>query len=66
MNEQLQSIKSVGPQRVKQLNKLGIYTVTGLLHYFPRTFEDRRQVYTICEAPIGEIGRCDRAGITGQ
>ncbi len=61
MNEQLQSIKSVGPQRVKQLNKLGIYTVTGLLHYFPRTFEDRRQVYTICEAPMGEM-----VGVTGQ
>ena len=61
MNEQLQSIKSVGPQRVKQLNKLGIYTVTGLLHYFPRTFEDRRQVYTICEAPMGE-----KVGVTGQ
>ena len=61
MNEQLQSIKGVGPQRVKQLQKLGITSVTGLLHYFPRTFEDRRQVYSVHEAPVGET-----AGITGR
>ena len=61
MNEQLQSIKGIGPQRVKQLHKLGITSVTGLLHYFPRTFEDRRQVYSVHEAPVGET-----AGITGR
>ena len=61
MNEQLQSIKGVGPQRVKQLHKLGITSVTGLLHYFPRTFEDRRQVYSVHEAPVG-----DTVGITGR
>ena len=61
MNEQLQSIKGVGPQRVKQLYKLGINSVTGLLHYFPRTFEDRRQVYSVHEAPVGET-----VGITGR
>lgn len=61
MNEQLQSIKGVGPQSVKQLHKLGITSVTGLLHYFPRTFEDRRQVYSVHEAPVGET-----AGITGR
>ena len=61
MNEQLQSIKGVGPQRVKQLHKLGITSVTGLLHYFPRTFEDRRHVYSVHEAPVGET-----TGITGR
>ena len=61
MKEQLQSIKGIGPQRVKQLHKLGITSVTGLLHYFPRTFEDRRQVYSVHEAPVGET-----AGITGR
>ena len=61
MKEQLQSIKGVGPQRVKQLHKLGITSVTGLLHYFPRTFEDRRQVYSVHEAPVGET-----VGITGR
>ena len=61
MNEQLQSIKGVGPQRVKQLHRLGIQDVTGLLHYFPRTFEDRRKVYSVHEAPRGEV-----VGVTGQ
>lgn len=61
MNEQLQSIKGVGPQRVKQLHRLGIQDVTGLLHYFPRTFEDRRKVYSIHEAPRDEV-----VGVTGQ
>ena len=34
-------IKGVGPNRVKLLNKLGIFTLKDMIYYFPRSFEDR-------------------------
>lgn len=47
-------VKGVGPQRVKSLNKLGIFTLEDLITYFPRTHEDRSQKKTICELVNGE------------
>ena len=47
-------IKGVGPQRVKNLNKLGIYTLEDLITYFPRTYEDRSKYKTIDELVDGE------------
>ncbi len=41
LNKQVQYIKNVGPNRVKLLNKLKIYTLQDLITYFPRTYEDR-------------------------
>ena len=49
MNEALTSIKGIGPGREKQLHKLGIDTVSNLLAYFPRSYEDRRKIYSIKE-----------------
>lgn len=56
MNEALQSIKGVGPSREKQFHKLGITTVTALLTYFPRTYEDRSKIYAISELTAGIVG----------
>ena len=39
----LQYLKGVGPERAKQLEKLGIHHVQDLLQYFPRRYEDRRK-----------------------
>lgn len=47
MNEALTSIKGVGPGRERQLHKLGITSVSNLLTYFPRSYEDRRKIYTV-------------------
>ena len=47
MNEALTSIKGVGPGRERQLHKLGITSVNNLLTYFPRSYEDRRKIYTV-------------------
>ena len=41
----------IGPAKAKALAKLGLGTVGDLLGYFPRTYEDRRQVYDIAAAP---------------
>ncbi len=56
MSELLTSIKGVGPGREKQFHKLGIHTVSSLLSYFPRTYEDRRKIYSIKELTVGMTG----------
>ena len=56
----LQYLKGVGPERVKQLEKLGIHNVLDLLLYYPRRYEDRRK-RTIAELKDGEM-----ATIAGQ
>ncbi|MCF0154862.1 MAG: DEAD/DEAH box helicase, partial [Veillonella sp.] len=47
MNEALTSIKGVGPGIERQLHKLGITSVNNLRTYFPRSYEDRRKIYTV-------------------
>ena len=41
LTDDVKFVKGVGPNRVKLLNKLGIYTLKDLLMYFPRQHEDR-------------------------
>ncbi|MCF0155467.1 MAG: DNA helicase RecG, partial [Veillonella sp.] len=53
MDENLGSIKGVGPARIKQLNSLGITSVSSLLTYFPRSYEDRTKIYSIGQAQAG-------------
>ncbi len=50
----LQYLKGVGPERAKQLEKLGIHNVIDLLQYFPRRYEDRHK-QKIAELQEGEI-----------
>lgn len=38
----LQRLKGLGPAKAKLFEKLGISTLTDLLHYYPRTYQDRR------------------------
>ena len=38
----LQHLKGLGPAKAKLFEKLGISTLTDLLHYYPRTYQDRR------------------------
>lgn len=50
----LQYLKGVGPARVEILNKMGLFTVDDLIHYFPRDYEDRGIYKKICELQDGE------------
>ena len=49
LSKDVKYIKGVGPERVKSLNKLGIYTLEDLITYYPRTYEDRSKPKTIGE-----------------
>ena len=47
-------IKGVGPNRVKQLNSLGIYTLEDVITYYPRGYENRSVKKDIAELVDGE------------
>ncbi len=54
LEKDVKYIKGVGPNRVKLLNKLGIYTLKDLITYYPRTYEDRSKPKHIAECIDGE------------
>ncbi len=54
LNKDVKYIKGVGPNRVKLLNKLGIYTLKDLINYYPRTYEDRSIPKEIANCVDGE------------
>lgn len=54
LNQDIQYIKGVGPNRVKLLNKLGIYTLKDIITYYPRQYEDRSKPKKIENLQDGE------------
>ena len=54
LEKDVKYIKGVGPNRVKLLNKLNIFTLHDLITYFPREYEDRGKVKNIAECIDGE------------
>lgn len=48
-------IKGVGPQRAELLQRLGVATVSDLLAYYPRQYEDRRAQKPISKLVNGEV-----------
>lgn len=54
LNQDVKYVKGVGPNRVKLLNKLNIYTLKDLITYYPREHEDRSKVTKIADAVDGE------------
>ncbi len=46
-------LPGVGPQRLAQLNKLGLFSVEDLLRWFPRDYEDRRTIRPIAQLEEG-------------
>ena len=49
----LTGLPGVGPQRLAQLNKLGLFSMEDLLRYFPRDYEDRRTIRPIAQLEEG-------------
>ena len=54
LNKDVKYIKGVGPNRVKLLNKLGIFTLKDLITYYPREYEDRSKPKSIAEVANDE------------
>ena len=49
LNKDVKYVKTVGPNRVKLLNKLNIYTLKDLIEYYPRDYEDRSKPKNLYE-----------------
>lgn len=54
LSEDVKFVKGVGPNRVKLLNKLNIFTVEDLITYYPRNYEDRSKPKKIVDTVDGE------------
>lgn len=54
MSKSIQYVKGVGPAKMIILARLGIRTIEDLLNFFPRRYEDRRQVTPIMQLKEGE------------
>ena len=54
LNKDVKYVKTVGPSRVKLLNKLKIYTLKDLIEYYPRDYEDRSKPKNLYECTDGE------------
>ena len=54
LNKEVKYVKGVGPNRVKLLNRLNIFTLGDLVTYYPRTHEDRSTPKNIIDLLQGE------------
>ncbi len=50
----IQYIKGVGEKRARLFNKLGIYSVADLIHFYPRKYQDWNNCETVISAPENE------------
>jgi ATP-dependent DNA helicase RecG len=51
----IQFIKGVGPRLAEILKKKNILTVEDALYFFPRLYQDRRQIKTISQLAVGKV-----------
>ena len=65
LNDSVQFIKGVGPNRAKLLNLLGVNTVQDLIDYYPRAYEDRTKVKKIEELEDGEEALIEAVTVSG-
>ena len=64
LNQDVKYVKGVGPNKVKLLNKLGIYTLKDLITYYPRNYEDRKIITPIAETKDGEKYTIEATALT--
>lgn len=54
LSSPIEYLKGVGGKRAELYRKLGIDTVSALLHFYPREYEDWSKTVSIAEAPFDE------------
>ncbi|MCK4385877.1 MAG: DEAD/DEAH box helicase, partial [candidate division Zixibacteria bacterium] len=67
MEDSVQYLKGIGPEKAKVLNSVGIKTIEDLLYYIPRRYLDRSTILPINKLKVGStvtlIGRVEASGI---
>lgn len=54
LSDSIKALKGVGQKRAELLEKLGIFTIDDLIHFYPRTYEYRGKICKIEDAILGE------------
>ncbi len=55
LESSIQYVKGVGEKRAELFNKLGIFDVDALIHFYPRKYEDWTLSKTVKDAQSGEV-----------
>lgn len=58
LQDSIQYVKGVGPKVAEILSKIGIKKINDILYYFPRSYDDRRNIPKIKELVIGDKQKC--------
>jgi ATP-dependent DNA helicase RecG len=58
LKEEVQYLKGVGPSVAEKLRRLGIGTINDLIYYFPRDYEDRRNLTYVRDIQDGQKVTC--------
>ena len=53
LTDPVSTIKGIGPKKETALAAAGINTLQDIIYFFPRSYEDRRNVTPIAEADTG-------------
>jgi len=64
LKQDVKYVKGVGPNRVKLLNKLNIFTLKDLITYYPRDYEDRSIITKLNEVKDGEKYTIEATALT--
>ncbi|MCL2415704.1 MAG: ATP-dependent DNA helicase RecG [Defluviitaleaceae bacterium] len=51
INASVETLKNVGQSRREKLAALGVNTISDLIEYFPRDYQDRGRIVPICQTP---------------
>ena len=54
LNQNITALGGIGPKRAEFFRTLGVSTVNDLLHFYPRTYENRKNVKKIAELKDGD------------
>lgn len=49
INEDISTLKGIGPKKKELFNQIGIETLEDLIHHYPRAYEDRRTITKIID-----------------
>lgn len=54
LNQDITTLGGIGPKRAEKFRTLGVFTLNDILHYYPRTYEDRVTTKKIAEIKDGD------------
>ncbi|QAT42806.1 ATP-dependent DNA helicase RecG [Aminipila luticellarii] len=55
VKDHVSSVKGIGPKKAEALNRMGIHTIQDFLYFYPRGYQDRRQITKIGELENGSL-----------